>query len=330
MGHRRVREGLQIHVRDRPGHVECRPERPHRGERPIGLVQRTEPTGDDRHHRLHVQGTREHRGEQRQLVGRVAAQLGVGGEDPPGVRGRPHERPAEDDRTDRVQRQLERGGDPEVPAAAPQRPEQIGMLPLVHAQVLTVGGDQIDRLQVVARQAVDAREPADAAAEGEAADAGVRDRPAGRGQTERLRLPVDVGPQRAAGDPHRRSRRIDMHTAHRREVDHQRTVGDRSSGHVVTAAADRHQHVLLASEPHRRHHVGRARTAHDRPRSPVDGAVPHRVDVVERGVGGRHHLAADRRCERAPRRLIDSHRVPAQRHEVHVQPAPSAPATSPG
>ena len=59
------------------------------------------------------------------------------------------------------------------------------------------------------RQAEPAREVADAAAEGEPADAGGRDDAAGRGQAERVRRGVEVAPGRAALGPGRVRRRVD-------------------------------------------------------------------------------------------------------------------------
>jgi hypothetical protein len=60
-----------------------------------------------------------------------------------------------------------------------------------------VGRDELDREQVVDRQAVLAREPADAAAERQPGDPGVRDLAAGDGEAVRLRLAVEVAPERA-------------------------------------------------------------------------------------------------------------------------------------
>ena len=52
---------------------------------------------------------------------------------------------------DRVELDLERGDDPEVAAAAAQRPEQVGLVVGVDAAELAVGGDELDRGDAVRR-----------------------------------------------------------------------------------------------------------------------------------------------------------------------------------
>ena len=61
--------------------------------------------------------------------------------------------------------------DAEVPAAAAQRPEEIGVLVLIGPDDTSVGEDDLCREHVVARQTTAPREVADAAAERESADA---------------------------------------------------------------------------------------------------------------------------------------------------------------
>ena len=129
------------------------------------------------------------------------------------------------------------------------------------------GGDQVDGEQVVARETVQRREPAEPAAEGQTGHAGVRHRAAGRRQSEGLRLAVDVGPEAPPATRTVERRRIDVDGPHRRQVDHQSAVGHGLAGHVVPAAAHRHEKVVLAGEPHRGHDVGGAGAAHDRPRA---------------------------------------------------------------
>ena len=66
--------------------------------------------------------------------------------------------------------------------------------------MLALGGDQLGLHQVVDGEPVFAHEPADAAAQGDAADAGVAHDAARGGQTVCLCLVVDVAPQGAALD----------------------------------------------------------------------------------------------------------------------------------
>ena len=96
--------------------------------------------------------------------------------------------------TDRVQRELHRGDHTEVAAAAAQRPEQVGVLLGAGVHQPAVGGDDIRGDQTVAGQAVAAQQPADATAEGEPADPGGGDQPAGDRQAEGLGFVVEVGP----------------------------------------------------------------------------------------------------------------------------------------
>ena len=88
----------------------------------------------------------------------------------------------------------------EVAAAAAQRPEQVGVLVLARAHEPAVGEHDLGREQRVDRQAVVAHQPADAAAEREPADAGVRDLAGGHGEAVLLGRGVELAEQRAAAD----------------------------------------------------------------------------------------------------------------------------------
>jgi hypothetical protein len=134
---------------------------------------------------------------------------------------------------------LEGGGDPEVAAPAAQPPEQLRLGLGVDPQPLAVGGDQVDRAQVVDGQAEPAHGVPEAAAQGQPADAGVADDPGRGGQPEPLGGAVQLAQQDSAGGAGRAALRVDPDGLHRRQVDHQPTVDDRVAGHGVPAAADR-------------------------------------------------------------------------------------------
>src|SRR6478752_932806 len=68
-------------------------------------------------------------------------------------------------------------------APAPKSPQQVGVLVLAGTHQASLGGDHVGGDQVVAGQAVERGQPAVAAAEAEAADAGGGDPAAGRGHT---------------------------------------------------------------------------------------------------------------------------------------------------
>ena len=84
-------------------------------------------------------------------------------------RRRQEQHPA-DDLVDLVQAEPEPGRDPEVAAAAADRPEQVGLGLGVDATELAVGGHDLGREQVVDGQAVLANQVPDAAAERDPAD----------------------------------------------------------------------------------------------------------------------------------------------------------------
>ena len=69
--------------------------------------------------------------------------------------------------------------DPEVAATAAYRPEQVGVLVLARPYELALGGDDVDGEQLVDREPVLARDPADPAAEGQPGQPRVGDKPAG-------------------------------------------------------------------------------------------------------------------------------------------------------
>src|SRR3546814_16134217 len=75
-----------------------------------------------------------------------------------------------------------------------------------------------DLEEVVDREAVLAHQPADATAKGQPGDPGVAHDSAGGGQTVRLRLVVDVTPQRATLHPGPAVRGTDPPGPHRSEV----------------------------------------------------------------------------------------------------------------
>jgi hypothetical protein len=108
-----------------------------------------------------------------QLGGRLGADVAQHAEHLGGVFQGPEDRPAQQDRADRVEPVLEGGGDPDVAAAAPQPPVQLRLGPGVDVEGLALGGDQVDRAQVVDGQAELAHGVAETAAEGEATDPGV-------------------------------------------------------------------------------------------------------------------------------------------------------------
>ena len=112
-----------------------------------------------------------------------------------------HEPGARQRRLDRVQVELERGRDAEVPAGAAEAPEEIRVVVRARPYLAAVRGHELDRPQVVDRQPELALQPADTAAEGQAGDAGMADDADRTGQPERLGSIVELGQQGSAVDP---------------------------------------------------------------------------------------------------------------------------------
>ena len=167
------------------------------------------------------------------------------------------------------------------PPRSPQKSS--GSVGLVDTQPLAVGGDQLERRDVVAREPELAGEPAHPAAERQPADAGVGHVARGRRQPVLHRGAIERAEQRAALDPGATALRIDADAAHRGQVDHQAAVRDAQPEHAVPAAAHADLEVALAAVADRLDHVVRARTADDRPWPAVDHRVPHRSRLVVSG-----------------------------------------------
>ena len=197
------------------------------------------------------------------------------------------------DRGDRVGPVLEGGGHAEVAAAAAQGPEQVRVVFGAGHDDLAVGGDDLDRQQVVDGEAVLAHQPAFSAAQGQARDTGAGDHPAGGGQPMAGRRPVELFPGDPALRPYRPARRVDPDPFHRRQVDHQAAVGDGQAGHVV-AAAHRYLGRLLAADGDRVDDVRDGAAPGDKRGTLVDQAVVDQAGLLIARVGRGDQLAAER------------------------------------
>jgi len=160
-----------------------------------------------------------------------------------------------DIRPDGVQPEFEGGHNAEVTAAAAQSPQQVGVLGGAGMHQPAIGGYDLRRDQVVAAQAVGAAQPAIAAAQRQPGDARPGIHAARRRQTVRLRRRVDVAPRRAASDADRSPGRVDLDLLHLGEIDDDAPVVGRVTGHVVPAAPNREQQIVLAGEVDRRDDV---------------------------------------------------------------------------
>jgi hypothetical protein len=247
--------------------------RPHEHEAQDGaaaVLGRQERTGRGGHERE----------RHAEVVGRLRREVAQDAQHGGGVVERPEHGAAEDERPDGVQRVLERGRDAEVPAAAAQAPEELGLAVGGRAHPLAAGGDEVDGAQVVDGKAMAAHEVAEAAAEREPADPGVADHAAGGGEPGTLRGVVELAPQHAARRTRGARLRVHPHRLHERQVDHHAVVGDGVAGDGMTAATDGDAQVLLAREAHGGGDVVGAGAARDERGPAVDRAVPHAPGFV--------------------------------------------------
>ena len=132
----------------------------------------------------------------------------------------PEEQAEIDQRADVVQAELERGHHAEVAAAAPHRPEEVGVLLLRRRHDPAVRRHQLDRDQAVDGQARFPHQPAQTAPKRQSGDPGVADEAAGDGQPMGLGRPVQISPGGAATANRAAIGGIDHDIPHRAQVDH--------------------------------------------------------------------------------------------------------------
>ena len=217
----------------------------------------------------------------------------------PGTLQRVDDRPERDRVVERVEPELERGDDAEVGARAAESPEQVRMFLLGGAHDPLVRRDELDREQVVDRQAVLALESAHAAAERQPRNPGVRHDPDGADEAVLLRRVVEVAEERAAADAGNPTLRVNLNAPHAGEVDHDPVVAGREPRNAVAAAANRNHELLLARESKCRDDVVDARRPNDERGPPVGHPVPDRACSVVPGVVREDDLAAERLAEGA-------------------------------
>ena len=152
---------------------------------------------------------------------------------------------------ERLEPELERRRDPEVPAGAAQAPEELGLLGLGRADEPAVGRDELDGRQVVDREPEVALEAADSPTERQPGDAGVADDADRADEAVRLRGDVELAEERAAVRPGGPGPRIRLDPAHRGHVDDEAAVRASEPGRAVAAGSDRDLEVVLAREADR-------------------------------------------------------------------------------
>ena len=201
-----------------------------------------------------------------------------------------------------VEIELQGGDHAETAAAAADGPEQVGVLVAAGGADHAVGGDDLDRAQVVAAEAVGAHHHAESAAEGEAGDAGDRHLSAGGGQPVDLGGPVDLAPGGAGLHAGGSGGGVDVDGPHRGEVDDQAVVADGAAGHLVAATADGRDGAMVPCDSYGLDDVGHVGAARDDGGVAVDQPVPDPTGLVVGGVITVDDLAAERRAQRVAHR----------------------------
>ena len=195
---------------------------------------------------------------------------------------------------ERVEVELQRRDHADAPAAAADRPEQVLVLIAAGGADHAIGGDDLDRAQVVAAQAVGPHHRPQPAAEGQPGDAGDRHLAAGRGQPVDLGGSVDLAPGGAGLHVGGAGGRVDVHGPHGGQVDDQAVVADGAAGHLVAAAADAHHGTVVAGDSYRLDDVGHVGAAGDHRGVAIDQPVPDPAGLVVGGMVAVDDLAAQR------------------------------------
>ncbi len=208
--------------------------------------------------------------------------LGEGAERPQDGRGLLHrvQGAAVAERADRAQLQREGGDHTEVAGAAAQGAHQVGVTVVGRPDHRAVRQHHLGLDDVVAGQAPLAGEPAVAAAERQAAEAGVADHAGRAGQTVRGGRGVEVLEQTAALGAGQQGLRVDGDAPQQREVDHHGVVVDGRPGDVVAAAAHGRGQSGGPGEADGGGDVGGAAAARDQGGAAVVHAVPDLAGLV--------------------------------------------------
>ena len=188
----------------------------------------------------------------------------------------------------------QRGRDAEVPAAAVQRPEQVGVLVRAGGDPGAVGGHQLDRDQVVARETVLALEPPRSATEREPGDSGGRHTPAGGRKPVLLGGLVELrpmcSPRRHA--PCAPSGSTSISFIGRTSITSPSVV-QRHPRDGVPAGSHGDLEVAVAAEAQGGDHVIGGPALRDQRRALVDHRVEHRAGVVVAGIARPEHGSAE-------------------------------------
>ena len=193
-----------------------------------------------------------------------------------------------------MQVELEARRNPEVPTAAAECPEQLGVLVGARTHDATVRSHEVGADEVVARQAVLRRQVPDAAAERQPADPRRTHDAARRDEPDGLRRAVEVEPGRAALSACDPPVAVHRDASHAREVDHEPTVEHAVARGVVPSSAHGDIQIVGTCEIERGRDVGGAETPRDQTRPAIDEGVEADARGVVLGVSRDDDGAAER------------------------------------
>ncbi len=216
------------------------------------------------------------------LVGRLRHEVSVEAEELTRHGCREDQHPAQHDRSQGMEPELEGSDDAEVATASTQAPEQVGVLRLGRDHHAPIGCDHLGPDQVVAHEPECPLEPTAPAAESEPGDTGGRHAATSHGQAVLLRRGVDLAPGGTAFDPDDASGGIDRHGTHPSKIEAHPCVHHRGAGHAMPAAVDRERKVVVACQSHDSDDVVDGRAPGDDRRLAVDHGVEDGPRLLER------------------------------------------------
>src|SRR4029077_13343516 len=126
----------------------------------------------------------------------------------------------------------------EVSTPAAQSPKKIGIFRGGGVEDGSIGDDKRDAFDVVAGEAVQAVQPARAAAEDESCRSGVRHHARRKYEPESLGRNIYVAEKATAAETRATILFIDAYLAHAAEIDHQAALATAEPGKAVPAATD--------------------------------------------------------------------------------------------
>jgi hypothetical protein len=204
------------------------------------------------------------------------------------------------DRADRMQAELELGHHAEVPASAPEAPEELGVLVYRRPDDPASRGHDLGSDQALAGRPVLTLQPARAAAERQPRDAGVRNAPTGDRKPVRLRGGVQFAPSQSGAEAARALLDVDRDFFHRTDVDYHAAVTARVSVRGMSASAHGNGETVLARVGECRLHVLAAPAARDDCGPRVEHPVVELARGVVAGIVGFDELSRECRSEGFP------------------------------